>query len=152
MHTFSRGSVHISSTNPYDSPVIDPRFGSNPLDLQILAEGFLFNNKILNTSSMRLLQPESYSPWFSDANASSLMPAITSGLRSENHGKTDFFSHPFSRSLVQSKRSRRIQAFIVALALPIGAWLFTLFLFFRKHQIIVAGNRPRRRLLSIRGS
>lgn len=34
---FSRGSVHIKSANPQDDPEIDPRYMSNPLDLQLLA-------------------------------------------------------------------------------------------------------------------
>jgi len=86
MHTFSRGSVHIQTANPYDPPVIDPRYCSNPLDCQILVEGLLFNNKILNTTAMRLLQPIPYSPFFQDANYTTLMPAVNSGIRTEFHG------------------------------------------------------------------
>ena len=44
MHSFSRGSVHIQSVNPFIQPLIDPRYCSNPLDCQILVEALLFNN------------------------------------------------------------------------------------------------------------
>lgn len=86
MHPFSRGSVHIQSTNPFLQPLIDPRYCSNPLDCQILVEGLLFNNKLINTTSMKLLEPGLYAPFFPDATAETLMPAIRSGLRTEFHG------------------------------------------------------------------
>lgn len=86
MHPFSRGSVHINSTNPFSQPLIDPRYCSNPLDCQILVEALLFNNQLVNTTSMRLLEPGPYSPFFPDATAQTLMPAIQNGLRTEFHG------------------------------------------------------------------
>lgn len=49
MHTFSRGSVHIKSENPFIQPEIDPRYYANPLDCQILVEALLFNNQLVNT-------------------------------------------------------------------------------------------------------
>jgi len=86
MHTFSRGSVHIQSTNPFQQPLIDPRYCSNPLDCQVLVEALLFNNQLLNSSSMRLLAPAPYYPFFQNATPESLMPAIQSGIRTEFHG------------------------------------------------------------------
>jgi len=86
MHSFSRGSVHINSTNPFLQPVIDPRYCSNPLDCQILVEALLFNNQLVNTSSMRHLEPGPHSPFFPDATAQTLMPAIQTGVRTEFHG------------------------------------------------------------------
>lgn len=35
-HPFSRGSIHINSSDPTAYPVIDPRFLSNPIDLDVL--------------------------------------------------------------------------------------------------------------------
>ncbi|KAL4939116.1 hypothetical protein BDV06DRAFT_231276 [Aspergillus oleicola] len=35
-HPFSRGSVRLSSTNPFDAPLADSAFLRNPLDVQIL--------------------------------------------------------------------------------------------------------------------
>ncbi|KAE8450374.1 hypothetical protein EG329_006448 [Mollisiaceae sp. DMI_Dod_QoI] len=86
MHPFSRGSVHVQSTNPYLQPLIDPRYCSNPLDCQVLVEALLFNNKLVNTTSMSLLGPTPYYPFLQDATRDSLMPAINSGLRTEFHG------------------------------------------------------------------
>ena len=36
-HPFSRGSVHITSSDPFQKPAVDPRYLSHPLDLEILA-------------------------------------------------------------------------------------------------------------------
>ncbi|KAF4626283.1 hypothetical protein G7Y89_g11875 [Cudoniella acicularis] len=86
MHTFSRGFVHIQSENPFIQPLIDPRYCSNPLDCQILVEALLFNNQLVNTSSMRQLGPVPYYPFLQDATPESLMPAINSGIRTGFHG------------------------------------------------------------------
>ncbi|TGO77601.1 hypothetical protein BELL_0099g00030 [Botrytis elliptica] len=86
MHPLSRGSVHITTDNPYVPPEIDPRYCSNPLDLQILTEALMFNNKIVNTNSMKLLQPSPYYPFLPNATPETLVPAIESGLRTEFHG------------------------------------------------------------------
>lgn len=86
MRTLSRGHVHIQDTNPFMQPLIDPRFCSNPLDCQVIVEGLLFNNRLINTSSMRQLRPAPYYPFFQGATPGMLMPAIRSGIRTEFHG------------------------------------------------------------------
>ncbi|KAI1438470.1 hypothetical protein GGR50DRAFT_433376 [Xylaria sp. CBS 124048] len=48
-HPFSRGSVHISSGNIADAPTWDPNYCSHPLDLEVLARGVGFVEKIVNT-------------------------------------------------------------------------------------------------------
>ncbi|GBN21827.1 hypothetical protein AVEN_154345-1 [Araneus ventricosus] len=35
----SRGTVRLKSTNPYDSPAIDPNYFENPEDLKVIVEG-----------------------------------------------------------------------------------------------------------------
>lgn len=86
MHPLSRGSIHITTDNPYIPSEINPRYGSNPLDIQVLTDALLFNNRLLNTESMRLLQPAPYYPFLADATPETLLPAINSGLRTEFHG------------------------------------------------------------------
>jgi choline dehydrogenase len=97
MHTLSRGSVHIQSTNPFIQPLIDPRFCSNPIDCQILVEGLLFNNRIINTKSIQLLQPAPYYPFLQDATPETLMPAVNTGLRTEFHGTGTTSMMPFEK-------------------------------------------------------
>jgi choline dehydrogenase-like flavoprotein len=49
-------------------------------------EALLFNNQLIDTKSMRLLEPGPYAPFLPNATAETLMPAIQTGLRTEFHG------------------------------------------------------------------
>lgn len=51
-HPLSRGSIKISSSNPFTPPTIDPAYLSNPLDLIILREGFKLARKLGSTSPL----------------------------------------------------------------------------------------------------
>ncbi|KAI9800256.1 MAG: hypothetical protein M1833_003370 [Piccolia ochrophora] len=84
MHPFSRGTCSINSPNPFDPPVIDPRYGSNPTDLQILVEALLFNRRILATPPMVELQPAQFVPPV-DADMDAIMQVIKNGIRTEFH-------------------------------------------------------------------
>jgi hypothetical protein len=57
LHPYSRGSVAINSVDPFTEPTIDPRYGSNPLDIQIVVEGIKFIQKMSATPPMLNLQP-----------------------------------------------------------------------------------------------
>jgi choline dehydrogenase-like flavoprotein len=52
-HPLSRGSVHIGSSDPKSSPLIDPCYLSHPLDMEILARGIQFIDKIVNQQAMK---------------------------------------------------------------------------------------------------
>jgi choline dehydrogenase len=54
-HAFSRGSCHISGPNPKLDPTIDPGYMSNPADIDILADGILFIQKIFETGPLAAL-------------------------------------------------------------------------------------------------
>ena len=49
---FSRGSSHISTAKPSDDPRIDPKFFSNPLDLEMMAYHLLTLEQIPSTSPL----------------------------------------------------------------------------------------------------
>ncbi|KAL4926695.1 GMC family oxidoreductase [Aspergillus undulatus] len=49
---FSRGSVHISSSNPDSQPKIDPRIFSNDIDLDLLARHVQLTQEILSSSAL----------------------------------------------------------------------------------------------------
>lgn len=49
LHPYSRGSVHISSSDPTKSPTIDPGYLSNPIDLDILSTIALHLQTIAST-------------------------------------------------------------------------------------------------------
>ncbi|KAF3004319.1 hypothetical protein E8E13_009284 [Curvularia kusanoi] len=48
-HPFSRGTCHIRSADPADKPVLDPRYLSHPMDLEILARQTQYIETIVKT-------------------------------------------------------------------------------------------------------
>ncbi|KAK4201725.1 hypothetical protein QBC40DRAFT_197837 [Triangularia verruculosa] len=50
-HPFSRGSVHISSDDVHSPPVWDPKYNSNPLDMELLARGVEFVERIVDSET-----------------------------------------------------------------------------------------------------
>ncbi|KAK8190226.1 uncharacterized protein BKA78DRAFT_237310, partial [Phyllosticta capitalensis] len=51
-HPLSRGSVHITSTDPAAAPRIDPRYLSHPLDMELLARQTQFIERIARTGPL----------------------------------------------------------------------------------------------------
>ncbi|XP_055934808.1 glucose dehydrogenase [FAD, quinone]-like [Argiope bruennichi] len=49
----SRGTVRLKSTNPYDSPAIDPNYFENPQDLKTIVEGLKTCQKIITSEPMK---------------------------------------------------------------------------------------------------
>lgn len=63
MHPMSRGSTHISSTDPQNSkPVIDVNYFGNPYDRQAMLEGARYTRKIANTEPMKSVWTSEYEP------------------------------------------------------------------------------------------
>nr|XP_039265921.1 oxygen-dependent choline dehydrogenase-like [Styela clava] len=52
-HPKSRGTVRLNSTNPFDQPIIDPNFLSNPDDVKMHIEGFRQLEKFEMTKTMK---------------------------------------------------------------------------------------------------
>jgi choline dehydrogenase-like flavoprotein len=57
-HPLSRGRIMVTSKDPFTSPAVDFRAFTNPLDMELMIDGFLFMRRFLQTSSMMELQPE----------------------------------------------------------------------------------------------
>lgn len=57
-HPYSRGTVHITSTSISDPPCIDPRYLSNPMDLEILARHVRYTPTIAGTQPLASLIKE----------------------------------------------------------------------------------------------
>ncbi|SLM34007.1 Glucose-methanol-choline oxidoreductase, N-terminal [Lasallia pustulata] len=84
MHPFSRGTCYINSPDPFDPPLIDPRWLTNPVDRQVLIEALQFNRLILAAPSMLELQAAQFVPPF-DADEAALNQVIDNGIRTEFH-------------------------------------------------------------------
>lgn len=53
MYPISRGSVHVQSSNPLDPPLIDPGFLSHPADVDILASGVAFADRVFQSPLLK---------------------------------------------------------------------------------------------------
>lgn len=85
MRPLSRGTLQLTSSQPFTPPLIDPRYGSNPIDIQVIQAAIAFNERLIATESMAPLAPEQLYP---PANASS--DDIVQYIRSK--GQTEY--HP----------------------------------------------------------
>lgn len=52
-HPFSRGTVHIKSSDPHADPAIDPRYLSHPLDLELQARHTQYLERLVQTKAMQ---------------------------------------------------------------------------------------------------
>ena len=84
MHPLSRGSIYITSSDPFQPPEIDPRWLTDPVDREVLIEALLFNRRILATPPMVELQPAQFVPPI-DATVQQISETIDNGLRTEFH-------------------------------------------------------------------
>ncbi|QIW99172.1 hypothetical protein AMS68_004690 [Peltaster fructicola] len=84
MRPFSRGSVRLSSTDPFAPPLIDPRYGSNPIDVLVFQAAIAFNQRLITTNAMSVLDPDEVLP---PANASSdeILQHIRTRSQTEYH-------------------------------------------------------------------
>ncbi|KAJ5568668.1 Glucose-methanol-choline oxidoreductase C-terminal [Penicillium hetheringtonii] len=49
MYPLSRGSVHVQTSNPLDSPCIDPGFLTHPVDVDVIATGIGFADQVFRS-------------------------------------------------------------------------------------------------------
>ena len=57
MRPFSRGTLTPTSPRPFVPPAIDPRYGSNPVDISVLQAAIAFNERLMYTQSLSQLDP-----------------------------------------------------------------------------------------------
>jgi choline dehydrogenase-like flavoprotein len=84
MHPLPRGTVQLSSSDPFTAPLIDPRWLVNPFDVQVLVAAIQFNQRILDTPAIQQLQP-SYNNIPQDASADFLIAYLREHLKTEYH-------------------------------------------------------------------
>lgn len=84
MRPFSRGTVTLSSPRPFDPPLVDPRYGSNPVDVHILQAALAFNQRLLATDSLSQLHPVQVFPAV-DASDAEVVAYINDRWQTEYH-------------------------------------------------------------------
>lgn len=65
---FSAGSCHITSSNPFDDPAIDPAYLSHPADIDLLQKGLQLVDKVASTSPLKEKIKRRYHPGPLDLN------------------------------------------------------------------------------------
>lgn len=62
LHPLSRGSVHISSSDPTAGPMLDPGYLRNPRDVDVLVNAVRFAKTLLKTAPYTESEPTFYDP------------------------------------------------------------------------------------------
>ncbi|KAL2429009.1 Dehydrogenase xptC [Exophiala dermatitidis] len=84
MRPLSRGTTHITSTDPFASPSVDPRWLAHQFDYDVMILAMQVNQRILDTAAIQELQP-SYSQVPQDATVDELGQILRSGIGTEYH-------------------------------------------------------------------
>ena len=58
----TRGSVHINDTDPFTYPSLDFRYGSNPVDYQLMLDALRFNDLLFQQPALQILKPVQNDP------------------------------------------------------------------------------------------
>lgn len=82
---FSRGTVLINSTSPFDNPVIDPRYLNNPLDLALFVAGFNYTRTIRKTDAMQDINTTETYPGVSVLTKEEIEEFVKGGIDTEHH-------------------------------------------------------------------
>ena len=84
MRPFSRGSLSLNSPFAFVSPLIDPRYGSNPIDTQVLQAAMAFNQRLMYTNALEQMNPAQMYP-STDATDDEVVEYIHSRWQTEYH-------------------------------------------------------------------
>lgn len=82
---FSRGTVLINSTSPFEDPVIDPRYLSNPLDIDLFVAGFEYARTIRGTDAMQEIAAVETYPGASVMASEQIEDFVRAGADTEHH-------------------------------------------------------------------
>ncbi|PVF98832.1 alcohol oxidase [Serendipita vermifera] len=84
-HPFSRGSVHINSTNPLDYPLVDPKYLTSPFDTEALVAGLQFVNRLATTEPFSNLLATRIDPATNFTTAEHFEGYLKASLQSIKH-------------------------------------------------------------------
>jgi len=95
LHPLSRGSVHISSSDPFSEPIINPAYLEHPLDADQLLSGVRFLQKVASTGPFGKAVIGPYDPPASADTDEALKDWI--------RGKAEPFYHPVGTAAMLPK-------------------------------------------------
>ncbi|CAA9967182.1 Choline dehydrogenase [Pyrenophora teres f. maculata] len=86
LHPLSRGNVSLASSDPFDNPLVDPRFLDHPADYEALFEGVRILRRIANTDEVtNTLQLTETGPGMRVTSDDELRKWISRGSATGNH-------------------------------------------------------------------
>lgn len=84
MRPLSRGTSHITSTDPFTPPSVDPRWLAHEFDFEVMILAMQLNQRILDTDAIQQLQP-SYEQVPYNADVETLSAILRAGIGTEYH-------------------------------------------------------------------
>jgi choline dehydrogenase-like flavoprotein len=84
-HPLSRGYLKINSSNPFDYPIIDFRYHTNPLDFSITSAAIRFTRTIIQTSVYEPLRHTELLPGATASSDEALATFVAERLRTMYH-------------------------------------------------------------------
>lgn len=96
MHPASRGSVHITSSNPADKPLVDPAYLSSTVDRDLLVHGVKFVKKIQDTEPLKAHTTSYVEPAWDDEDEEVDGVALEDELREFVKNGLEPIYHPVS--------------------------------------------------------
>ncbi|KAI9844191.1 MAG: hypothetical protein M1838_002294 [Thelocarpon superellum] len=107
VHPYSRGSIHINSSDPLSYPVIDPRYLSNPLDVDVLETTALHLQTIATTAPFSSLLQDNgtvYETFYEKVTPQNANQHVKDTLNSLYHGVGTCAMEPRDKGGVVSNR------------------------------------------------
>ncbi|KAF2178759.1 GMC oxidoreductase [Zopfia rhizophila CBS 207.26] len=85
MHPLSRGTVKLASAEPFDYPLVDPRYISHPSDTRLFADAFKYDRKIIATDAMKKMNAKELAPGANVTDDTALGAVAAGGLSTVWH-------------------------------------------------------------------
>jgi choline dehydrogenase-like flavoprotein len=103
MHPLSRGYVEIASSDPFEYPVIDFRYVTNPVDMNIHVDSIRFLRKVMATPQLTALGWNETRPGIAKTSDEDLGAFIKERLSSMYHACCTNPMQPLGLGVVDSK-------------------------------------------------
>ncbi|RYP60898.1 hypothetical protein DL769_007929 [Monosporascus sp. CRB-8-3] len=85
LHPLSRGTVKLASAEPFDYPLVDPRYLSHPSDTKLYVDAFKYDRKIIATDAMNKISTKELFPGENVTDDNALGAVVAGGLSTVWH-------------------------------------------------------------------
>ncbi|RYP61828.1 hypothetical protein DL770_009697 [Monosporascus sp. CRB-9-2] len=85
LHPLSRGTVKLASAEPFDYPLVDPRYLSHPSDTKLYVDALKYDRKIIATDAMKKISAKELFPGADVTDDNALGAIVAGGLSTVWH-------------------------------------------------------------------